>query len=86
MIRTIEEIKELPSKLGKEVRFSIIGDRDENSTKIPIWENRFVITDTELLNVIYPEVQFNVLKINNAMKVFEQFYKDTFINQSPLID
>lgn len=77
-IKTVEEIRELPSKLGKEVSFAILGEREENSMEILLWENRFVITDTDLLNVAYPEVQFNVLKINNAMKVFEQYYKDNF--------
>jgi len=79
-MKCIEEIKEIPSKLGKEVRFTIIGDKDaSNPFKVNIWGHSFIVTDDELLAVIYPEVQFNVLKINNARKVFEQYYKDNFI-------
>jgi hypothetical protein len=76
-MKCIEENKQNPRDLSETYRFTIIGDAKENSTQIPLWEKSFTITDTEKIQLSSSEA-LNVLRKNNAVRVFEQYYTDMF--------
>lgn len=79
-MKIIEETRKQPEGTT-EVRFVIVGDRKEGSMEIPIWENRLVLSDSELVS--YEPGILDLLRRDNARSVFNEYYNDTFITPSP---
>lgn len=50
-MKCIEENRINPRDNSETFRFTIIGDRGENTTKIPLWEQSFTITDIEKIQL-----------------------------------
>ena len=63
--------------MGSNTRFTIIGDRIENSIEIPIWEKIMFVSDSQELQM--SKTDLNHMKANNAIAVFDKFYQDNFI-------
>jgi hypothetical protein len=72
-----EELTRDEFAVGLRIRFSIIGDKVENSVEIPIWEKVTFLSDIELMD--RPSEFLGYVKQENALAVFAKYYRDTFL-------
>lgn len=60
-----------------DITFRIIGQREENSMKIPFWEKTLSLSEVELAQALDSSMAIK-MKMNNARIVFDRFYADNF--------
>lgn len=76
-MKIIEEIIRDEEHLYSKIKFTIIGDRKENSMEIPMWQKILCVSD-EMAREMTSN-NFKQMKLANAMDVFDKYYRDTFI-------
>jgi len=78
-IKMIEENHRDEEKMSTSYKFSILYHPSVGSLEVKIYENRFEITDTEVIQSNDDNI-IKRLRKNNAIRVFDEYYTDNFIN------
>ncbi len=60
--------------------FKIIGEREKNSTNIPVWEKTIQIAEAELSMSLDKDL-LKKTKTENALQVFLKFFQDKFLKK-----
>ena len=77
-ISVIEEESRNKENNQTNIRFTLFYKPVESSLEVKKYEHNFVVLDSELVHTNLTNL-LNEMRTNNALKVFEQFYKDNFI-------
>ncbi len=80
-IKIIEESHHNPMRNHTDFSFTILLKPQKDSLEILKWKKGYVLTDTEIIQTQDRQI-IDRIRLDTAIKVFSQFYQDTYITPS----